>query len=142
MIAQRVHGTNVSAANSPCYTLRYYANPGGATPFMAVKQIAHKPDLTGEQAKAAFKAHFEPKYTVEDFKGPFRDFVVIKNPFIGVAIKLQHDMQDRDSKFVYSGVAPSLWARVLVMGGLIGFIFWKGLTNEVEAFIESAPEFK
>ena len=106
---------------------------------MAVKVIAHKPELTKEQARQIFTKAFEGKHKVQDFAGPFRDFVVVKNPFAGVALKLEQT--DTETKFVYAGVAPAIWAR-LILGGLIGFLFWTGITKEVEAFIDSAPEFK
>jgi hypothetical protein len=106
---------------------------------MAVKEIAHKPALTKEQAEEIFRKHFEPRYKVEDFKGLFRDFMVVKNPFAGVAVKLEQG--EGTTKFVYGGLAPRIWARLL-LGGLIGFLIWNGVTNEVEAFIDSAPEFK
>ena len=105
---------------------------------MAVLSVGHKPDLTKEQAKGIFAKHFEGKYTVEDFPGPFRDFVVVKSPFVGVALKLEQT--GSETKFVYSGVAPKLWARLL-LGGLLGILFWSGLTNEVRDFMEKGPEF-
>jgi hypothetical protein len=108
---------------------------------MAVKEIAYKPDLTKEQAEEIFRQHFAGKYKVEDFKGWFRDFVVTKNPYVGVAVKLEQDDEEKTTKFVYSGIAPAMWARVL-LGNVLGILLWNSLTNEVEAFIESAPEFK
>jgi hypothetical protein len=106
---------------------------------MAVTTIAHKPDLTKEQVQEIFRKHFEGKYSVEKVSRPLRDFVVVKNPFVGVDVKLQQG--GNETKFVYSGLAPHLLARLL-LGGLIGFVFWRSLTNEVREFIESAPEFK
>ena len=106
---------------------------------MAVITIAHKPALTKEQTQALFTKHFEGKYKVEDFKGPFRDFMVVKNPFTGVAIKLEQT--DSETKFVYAGLAPRLWARML-LGGLIGFLFWNGITKDVEEYMRTAPDFK
>ncbi|MEX0682675.1 MAG: hypothetical protein WD904_04075 [Dehalococcoidia bacterium] len=67
---------------------------------MAVKTIAHKPNLTKEQAEEIFRKHFEGKYKVEDFKGLFRDFMVVKNPFTGVALKLEQ--AEGETKFVYA----------------------------------------
>src|SRR5574341_2689384 len=98
---------------------------------MAVLSIANKPALTKEQAKEIFAKHFEGKYTIEDFPGPFRDFVVVKSPFVGVALKLEQT--GSETKFVYAGVAPKLWARLL-LGSLIGIFLWSGLTNEVRDF--------
>jgi hypothetical protein len=108
-------------------------------PALAVITIPHKPELTKEQAQELFAKHFAGKYKVEDFKGPFRDFMVVSNPFTGVAIKLEQG--DNETKFVYAGLAPRWWARVL-LGGLIGFLFWNRITNEVEEYMRTAPEFK
>jgi hypothetical protein len=110
---------------------------------VAVTSIAHKPDLTAQQTKEIFSRHFGAKYKVEDWKGPSvgfsRDFVVVKNPFVGVAIKLEQ-AQDT-TKFVYAGLCPRVWARLL-LGGLVGFLFWAGITNEMKEFMETAPEFR
>lgn len=106
---------------------------------MAIATIAHKPELTKEQAQKLFAHHFAGKYTVHEFKGFLRDFVVEKNPFIGVAVKLEQSAGE--TRFVFGGLAPRWWARLL-LGGLIGFLFWGGITTEVKQFIESAPEFK
>ncbi len=105
---------------------------------MAVQAIAHKPELTKEQAKEIFRAGFDGKYKVEDFRGLLRDFMVVKSAFVGVAIKLEQT--GSETKFVYGGLAPRVWARLL-MGSLIGIFLWGPLTSEVRAFVESAPEF-
>ncbi len=108
---------------------------------MAVTTIAHKPDLTSEQVREIFRAHFEPKYKIEDWKNPIvsRDFVVVKNPLVGVAVKLEQG--PAETKFVYAGVAPRIWARLL-FSGLLSLFLWNGPTGEVRRFIEAAPEFK
>jgi hypothetical protein len=108
---------------------------------MAVSTVAHNPALTTEQAREIFRAHFEPKYRIEDAKAPLvlRDFIVVKNPFVGVAVKLEQNQSE--TKFVYGGVAPRIWARVLFTG-LLSLFLWNGLTSEVRQFIESSPEFK
>ena len=108
---------------------------------MAVTDLAHRPELTKEETQAIFARHFDGKYAVEDFKGPLsmRAFMVVKNPFIGVALKLEQS--GSETKFVYNGVSPRFWARML-FGGLLGFFFWNGLTNEVRQFLETAPEFQ
>jgi hypothetical protein len=65
-----------------------------------------------------------------------------------------HLKQERDkTKLIFYGFAPSLWARVLMfssilfsgilIGVLIWYLFvWKGITDEVRAFIETAEEFR
>lgn len=105
---------------------------------MAVITVAHKPELTKEQAKEVFAKHFAGKYVVRDFTGPFRDFVVDKNAFIAVAVKL--DQTGSETKFVYSGLAPRWWARLL-LPVLWGFLLWTPMTNEIRIFMEAAPEF-
>jgi hypothetical protein len=110
---------------------------------VAVTKIAYKPGLTKDEAQEIFRRQFEPRYSVENWKGASvgapRDFVLNKNPFVGIAVKLQQS--DGETKFVYTGYAPKLWARMLFTG-LISFLIWNGPTNEVREFIESAPEFQ
>lgn len=106
---------------------------------MAVATIAHKPQLTKEQTQEIFAKHFAGKYKVHEFKGFFRDFVVEKNPWVGVAVKL--DQSANETKLVYNGMAPKWWARVL-LGALLGVLLWNGVTNDVKQFVEAAPEFK
>jgi|CXWL01.1.fsa_nt_gi hypothetical protein len=110
---------------------------------MAVTTIAHKPNLTADQVKEIFRRNFEGRYTIVDGKGapigPKRDFMVVKNAFVAVSIKLEQGQSE--TKFVYTGITPKVWARLL-LGALLGFILWTGLTNEVKQFIETAPEFK
>ena len=109
---------------------------------MAVSTIAHKASLTKDEAKEIFRRHFDAKYKIEDWKGPVtvrRDFMIVKNPFIGVTVKLEQSANE--TKFVYTGIAPKLWARLLFTG-LLSYFLWNGITGEVRAFIETAPEFK
>jgi len=109
---------------------------------MAVKEIAYKPELTKEQAEEIFRGHFEPKYQIEHWRGVVpRDFMVTKNPWVAVALKLEQDENAQKTKFVYAGLAPRWWARAM-MGTLLGVFLWQGLTKEIEAFIDSAPEFR
>ncbi len=115
---------------------------------MAVASIAYNPKLTKGEAQSIFARHFEGKYAVEEFKGPLirvwelmvvRDFMVVKNPFVGVALRLEQSRSE--TRFVYSGISPRFWPRMLV-GAPLGFLFWNGLTKEVRQFIETAPEFQ
>jgi hypothetical protein len=106
---------------------------------MGVRTITHNPDLTKEQVREAFEQHFAGKYKVEKTHAILRDFQVVKNPFVAVSIRLEQT--DKETKIVYTGFTPVWWAR-LMFGQLFGFIFWNSLTNEVEAFIDTAPEFQ
>jgi hypothetical protein len=109
---------------------------------MAVAEIAHKPELTSDEVRSIFERRFSGEYTIEDFKGAMaarRDFMVVKNAFVGVSVKLEQGAGA--TKLVYTGLAPRLWARLL-FSGLLSYFLWNGLTGQVRDFIESAPEFK
>ncbi len=114
---------------------------------MPVITIAHKPDLTIEKVVEIFRKRFEPKYRVEVLKGFFgrgvlfrrRDFIVVKNPWVGVTVKLEQS--GSKTKFVFNGRVPRWWAWHL--GGFeLGFLLWVGLRKEVEELIRTAPEFR
>ena len=115
---------------------------------MAVKRIAHKPALTKQEAQAIFERQFAGKYTVEPCESPlslktkYRDFQVVKNAILGVALKLEQT--PTETKFVYAAVPPRRLLRSLSLGIAGAYCqFWGGsLTKEIEDFIDSAPEFK
>ena len=103
-------------------------------------KIAHHPEMTWEQAMDIFKKEFGGRYKVYSLKrAPRRDFVVQKNGFVGVSMRLEQTKDE--TKFVYSGFAPSVMAR-MVLGPLIALFLWNGITNEAKAFIARAPEFR
>jgi len=109
---------------------------------MAVTQIAHKPELTKEEARAIFARHFGGAYQITDWSGipkNLRDFVIVKSAFVAVTVKLEQGANE--TKFIYSGFTPKFWARLLT-GAVASMFLWNGLTNEVKQFIESAPEFR
>ena len=117
---------------------------------MAVTKIPHKPDLTKDQAMEIFRKHFAGTYEVLPFTRPAyavlaarRDFVIKKNAFAGVSVKLEQE--EGETKFVYTGYAPNMLAGSLVYfgGGIVlSYLVWNSLTREVQSLIESAPEFK
>jgi hypothetical protein len=110
---------------------------------LAVSTIRYNPSLSVEAVREAFRAHFEGKYKIEDWKGPLigssRDFLLVKNPFIGVSVKLEQGQNE--TKLVYTGIIPRIWARIL-FGGLLSLLFQNGPMSDVRNFIENAPEFK
>jgi hypothetical protein len=106
---------------------------------MARVKIAHKPELTKEQAQEIFAQHFSKTYRVERYRKPMRDFAIVKNPFVGVAVKLEQ--KNDETRFVFNAFAPRWWAAAL-FGVLLSAILGRGLTAEVTQFIESAPEFR
>jgi hypothetical protein len=106
---------------------------------MAVTTIPHSPALTKEQVREAFETHFGGKYKIEKTHAWLRDFMVVKNAFVAVSVGLVQT--EGETKFVHSGMAPRWWAGLL-FGPLLGFLIWRGLTHEIQAFIRAAPEFK
>ena len=105
---------------------------------MAKVTIAHRPQLTKEEAQAVFARHFAGKYRVEPYTKPLRDFAVIKSSFVGVSVKLEQKA-DR-TNFIFTAYSPSWWAAMLV-GGVFSSVMGRGLMAEVRQFIETAPEF-
>jgi hypothetical protein len=135
----KIAAPSVTSAShlSPPETISY---PGGSKP-MAVVEIAHKPTLTKEEARAAFARHFSGKYAVEEWTGrprSMRDFMIVKNGFVAVTVKLEQAANE--TKLVYSGFTPKFWAR-LITGAVASMLLWNGLTNELKQFIATAPEF-
>jgi hypothetical protein len=110
---------------------------------MGVVKIAHHPEMTWEQAMEILNKEFGDRYKIYALKRTrpalLRDFVVQKNGFVGVSLRLEQTKDE--TKFVYSGFAPSVLARILA-NGLIAYPLWNGITNEVKAFIARAPEFR
>jgi hypothetical protein len=108
---------------------------------MAVATIPHRPGLTKEELRDIFSRHFAGKYTVAEWNGrprSLRDFMVVKSGLVAVTVKLEQT--DTETKIVYTGFSPSLWARAL-LGVIASMFLWNGLTNEVKSFIATAPEF-
>ena len=105
---------------------------------MAKVTIAHKPELTKERAQEIFANHFSGKYRVAAYRKPLRDFFVEKNPFVAIAIKLEQ--RSDQTNFVYNAFAPRWWS-VAMLGAVLSALLGRGLSAEVRAFIDSAPEF-
>ncbi|MEX0781875.1 MAG: hypothetical protein WD557_04435 [Dehalococcoidia bacterium] len=99
--------------------------------------VAHRPELTKEQTMEIFAKEFAGQYRVAPFRGLFRDFVIEKNAFTGVAVKLEQS--STQTKLIYNAFTSRWWARVLG-GMLIGPILGRGLTAEVRQFIDTSPE--
>ena len=68
---------------------------------MAVVAVVHNPGLTKEHAREVFAHHFEGKYRVTGYSGIVpRDFIIIKNTFLGAGVKLEQD--ELETKFVFT----------------------------------------
>jgi hypothetical protein len=79
--------------------------------------IAHQPELTKEQTMEIFATAFGDRYRVAPFRGLFRDFVIEKNAFTGVAVKLEQS--STETKLIYNAFTSRWWARLL-LGVIIG----------------------
>jgi hypothetical protein len=115
---------------------------------MATITIGHHPELTAKDVVSIFEKHFADKYQiVPTTRQRLTDLTVKRSAWTGVAVHLK---QERDkTKLIFYGCAPSLWARALLLfsgiliGVLVLYLFvWKGITDEVRAFIETAEEFR
>ena len=111
---------------------------------MAVETIGFNPLLTPERVRQVFARHFDGRCRIEDWHGIeiagiHRDFVVVRNAFVAVSVKLEQGANE--TKLVFTGLAPRLWARMLV-SGLLSMLLWNGLTNEVRDLIRTAPELR
>jgi hypothetical protein len=101
--------------------------------------VAHRPELTKEQTMEIFAKEFGDRYRVAPFRGLFRDFVIEKNAFVGVAVKLEQSTTE--TKLIYNAFTSRWWARAL-LGMLIGPILGRALAAEVGQFIDTSPEFQ
>ena len=109
---------------------------------MAITPIGHRPELRPDQAFEVFAKHFAGTYEVYATKARNRDFIVKKDGWSGVGVRLKQE-SDKTS-FVYTAMMPNLLLQLL-FGGLVSYLFlrstWKKLEAEVAEFIEAAPEF-
>lgn len=110
---------------------------------MATISIGHKPELTAEEALAAFQHHFAGTYEVYPTKLRMRDFIVKKNDWAGVGVKVKQE--SRKTTFVFTALMPHTLYRAL-FSGLVSYLFlrssWKALEDEVAAFIEEEKAFR
>jgi len=115
---------------------------------MAQITIGHHPELSGKDVVSIFEKHFADKYEIIPTpRQPTTDLIVKRSAWTGVAVHLKQE--PNKTKLIFYGCAPSPWARGLMLlgffmiGGLIWYLFvWKGITDEVRAFIETAEEFR
>ena len=110
---------------------------------MAIVNIGNQPDLTKEQARAIFAAHFAGKYEIVRSNAMKRDFIVKQSDWAGVGVRLKQERTG--TSFVFTGVMPNILLDA-VFGGVAGSLFvrssWKGLEAEIRRFINSEPLFR
>ncbi|PKB72489.1 MAG: hypothetical protein BZY87_00100 [SAR202 cluster bacterium Io17-Chloro-G6] len=110
---------------------------------MAIVRVAHRPNLSPERAMYAFNRNFHREYKIYKSGVLMRDFVVKKNAWTGVGVKLKQE--DNGTSFVFTAMMPSIILNIL-FGGVIAFLFlrpsWRAMERDVGAFIESAADFK
>ena len=110
---------------------------------MAVTSIGYRPDLTVEQAQAAFAAGFRARYEIVTTDIRSRHFIVRRDAWSGVGVKLKQ--RKSDTCLVFTAMIPSLRLQFF-FGGIFSYLVlrktWKALEAEVAEFIKSSPEFK
>lgn len=110
---------------------------------MATISVGCTPKLTAEQAMETFQRRFAARYQVYETRLRMRDFIVKKNDWAGVGVKVKQEADK--TTFVYTALMPHTLYRVL-FGGLVSYLFlrssWKALEDEVGAFIEDEKSFR
>lgn len=114
--------------------------------------VAHHPELTPQAAMDIFDKHFAGKYRVRKIRRLItRDFIVHKNPLVGVLVGLKQ--KEGSTSFVFHADAPSAILALLfwiVLGILPAVLVYlivfkprlKAMEAEIKSFIENAAEFK
>ena len=125
---------------------------------MAKVIIDHRPELTAEAARKVFESHFHDKYDVYKTKWPAYDFVVKKNAWRGVSVKLKQKRGQTHFEFkgIPPGIAPitlflvlggvwmvlglqALFGAVGGAGAFIGFLLWVALGSWLISLVFSRP---
>jgi predicted amidophosphoribosyltransferase len=114
---------------------------------VAIVTVPYQPYLTAEPAMEVFRREFRGRYQI--YKTHFyftRDFIVKKNAFIGVSVKLKQEPGKTSFVFTYTQPSPLLvMICSLLIAGLVLLLILrashKELEAEVQSFIENAPEF-
>lgn len=105
---------------------------------MAVIDIGYRPELTKDRARDIFESGFAGRYRVEGSPVMRRDFIVKKNGWVGVGVRLQQERSR--TALVFTPLVPSSLLYNL-MGGVAPHLFlrtaWKELEGEVASFIET-----
>jgi hypothetical protein len=118
---------------------------------MASVTISHHPELTAEDVVAIFQKQFGDKYEIIPTpRAPHYDLIVKRSAWTGICVLLKQGRSK--TRLVFKGNPPSAWARMVVLlsifpSVLLAILFWhlfvwKGITDEVRAFIETAEEFR
>ncbi len=110
---------------------------------MATISIGQQPGLTKERAREIFAERFA-SYEIVRSNAINRDFIVKKNGWTGVGVRLKQD-KNGDCTFVFSGIMPNVLLQTL-FGGLLAFFLlrkgWKDMELEIAGFIRLEPEFQ
>ena len=121
---------------------------------MATVVLAHKPELTVDDATEVFSRHFAGRYEVEHQPNP-GSFVVRKSRWAALNVSL---VQREDStSFTFTGKIPLLFYMLVGIGFLISLIGalivggigwyllkrdWRVMEYEVTSLLLSASEFR
>ena len=110
---------------------------------MAIITIGHRPDLTKEQVQAIFTERFAGEFEIIRSNAINRDFIVKKNGWTGVGVRLKQEKTG--TSFVFTAMMPNLLLNAL-FGGLFAYALlrkaWKEMELEIAGFIRLEPQFQ
>ena len=120
---------------------------------MATVIVAHKPELTVEDAAEVFSRHFAGRYEVQHEPARGR-FVVRRSRWAALNVSLEQ--RGESTSFTFTGKIPLLFYGLFVLGflwligalivGVVGWIYlrrnWRVMEDEVTSLLLSASEFK
>jgi hypothetical protein len=110
---------------------------------MAIVSIGTRRDLTVDQVWSVFARHFGGKYDVVPSNAHRRDFIVKKNAWAGVGVRLKQERTG--TSFIFTGLIPNM-TQQLLFGGMASYFFlrsdWKDMEAEIADFIQNEPSFQ
>jgi hypothetical protein len=109
---------------------------------MAIISIGHKPELSIAEARAIFARGMAGRYEIVTSEVRSRHFIVQKDNWRGVGVKLQQ--RGGETRFVFTGMISNFWLQFF-FGGMFSYPLLRGSWREMEAevaeYIESESAF-
>jgi hypothetical protein len=109
---------------------------------MAIISIGHKPDLSIDEAREIFARGMAGRYEIMTSEVRSRHFIVQKDGWRGVGVKLQQ--REGETRFVFTGMISNFWLQFF-FGGMFSYPLlrgsWKSMEAEVAEYIASESAF-
>jgi hypothetical protein len=109
---------------------------------MAIISIGHKPTLSIDEAREIFARGMEGRYRIVTSEVRSRHFIVQKDGWRGVGVKLQQ--RDGETRFVFTGMISNFWLQFF-FGGMFSYPLlrgsWKDMEADVARYIADEPAF-